>query len=63
MSVVFSHEKEELLEEILLNAYANGNTVEPKPFIPTPEQWKMITQMCTATTKSIKDHHKLYGDK
>lgn len=61
MAVVFSHKNEELLSKILLNAYANGNTVNPKPFVPTPEEWKRIAEMFADTNKSIDNFHKLYG--
>lgn len=40
--MTFTDTEKQLLIDILLRAYANGNTVTPKPFDPTPEQWKTI---------------------
>lgn len=34
--------EKKLLKEILLNAIGNGNTVNPKAFNPTPEQYKRL---------------------
>lgn len=43
--MTFTREENELMQKILLLAEANGNTVNPKPFDPTPEQWKMLHQI------------------
>ncbi len=40
-----------LLIDILMNVHANGNTVTPKPFDPTPEQWRTATKLCTRLLK------------
>ncbi len=35
-------EEAELLKTLILNGIGNGNTVNPKPFIPTPNQYKTL---------------------
>ena len=37
-----SNKEKELLESLILNGIGNGNTVNPKPFIPTPKQYKTL---------------------
>lgn len=37
-----SSEETELLKALILNGIGNGNTVNPKPFIPTPKQYKTL---------------------
>ena len=37
-----TYEEKELLEKIILNGIGNGNTINPKPFSPTPEQYKVL---------------------
>ena len=32
----------DVLAKVLLNAIANGNTVNPEPFKPTPEEYKLL---------------------
>lgn len=32
----------ELLDRLTLRAIANGNTVEPKAFEPTPEEYRLL---------------------
>ena len=32
----------DLLAKVLLNAIANGNTVNPEAFDPTPEEYKLL---------------------
>lgn len=37
-----SSQETELLKALILNGIGNGNTVNPKPFIPTPKQYKTL---------------------
>ena len=35
----------DLLDRLTLLAIANGNTVSPKPFVPTPAEYKMLCEL------------------
>lgn len=37
-----TYEEKDLLEKLILNGIGNGNTVNPNPFTPTPEQYKIL---------------------
>ena len=41
----FTCEEIKLFDKLILNAIGNGNTVNPKPFKPTPEQYKTLHQI------------------
>lgn len=49
------YEEKELLKEILLNAIGNGNTVNPKTFIPTPQQYKMLHSIIQKSELNKRD--------
>lgn len=49
-----NYDEKELLKSVLLNAIGNGNTVNPKAFVPTPKQYKLlhsIVQKCDLDKK------------
>lgn len=46
-----TYEEKELLEKIILNGIGNGNTVNPKPFSPTPEQYTMLYKIMNKIDK------------
>ena len=48
-------EEKELMEEVLLKAIKNGNTVNPEPFKPTPKQYKMLHSIMGKLELSEKD--------
>ena len=39
---VLTPEEKDLLDRLTLMAIANGNTVSPEAFDPTPEEYKML---------------------
>lgn len=42
---MLTKEELELLDRLTLNAIANGNTVNPTAYDPTPEEYKMLHQI------------------
>ena len=45
MTFEISYEEMKLVAEILLTARANGYTVNPLPFDPTPEQYRVLCRV------------------
>lgn len=42
---MLNQKERELLDKITLMAIANGNTVNPKVYEPTPEEYKMLCRI------------------
>jgi len=42
MTPTLTAEERELLDRLTLQAIGNGNTINPQPFDPTPEEYRML---------------------
>lgn len=47
--------EKELLNKLTLLAIANGNTVNPKPFEPSPEEYQLLHQLRIKMDLSTKE--------
>ena len=49
-----TNKQKKLLKELVLVAIGNGNTVNPKPFIPTPSEYKELVDVINGLEKDIE---------
>ena len=55
--MTLTNNEKDLLNKLTLLAIANGNTVNPKPFEPTPEEYQLLHQLrikLDLNTKEVK---------
>ena len=59
--MTLSYRETKMLLEMCMIGIANGNSATPKPFDPTPEQYKMLCDIANRSEAYIKQMQKDYG--
>ena len=59
--MTLSYRETKMLLEMCMIGIANGNSATPKPFDPTPKQYKMLCDIANRSEAYIKQMQKDYG--